>query len=307
MTTMTMPPTPVLPLPIPVLVGKGEAVERLRLQIARIAPHFRMALLIGEHGTGKQEIAREMYRLCPARTLPFASLPAAAFAQQVAGYTPCGVLYLHGLERLDTASQGDLLLRLQTLEREQRVIFSSECDLRGMLATGKLRPELLARLGSLQISVAPLRARAVDLEDLIEAILQSTSARIRLGAAALDRMRDYPWPGNLEELAQYLHTLAAPTGEDGYLQPEDLPAFPSRQAALSPAPPVAMVRLDQVVKRHVLGVLLQCAGNKLKAAELLGISRSTLYRMLDSVLPAEEQGRSNHPAAHQNEVGATSR
>ena len=299
-----MPPTPAPPFPIPVLTGKSEAVERLRLQIARIAPHFRMALLIGEHGTGKAEIAREMYRLSPARTMPFASLPVTAFAQQVETYTPCGVLYLHGLERLDTASQGDLLLRLQTLEREQRVILSSECDLRGMLATGKLRQDLLSRLGSLQISVAPLRARMEDLDDLVEAILLSAGTKAKLSAAALNKIRHYTWPGNLQELAQYLEGIAP---RDGEIQPEDLPAFAPQHAAESNGRSLDVVRLDQVVERHVLGVLLHCSGNKLKAAELLGISRSTLYRMLDSVSVQEEQGPNHYPAPRQNGVAADSR
>ena len=246
-----------------VFAGDGMAVGRLRVQLARIAPHFRVALLVGERGSGVEAVARRMYDLSPA-TGDFCCMSAVAFA---AGepLPATGVVLLSGLELVETPAQTDLLRRLNGVARETRVLVATVCDPRGMVATGRLRADLYERIGTLEIRVAPLRERVEDLPALL-------GDGAVFGERALDRMRCYGWPGNLVELAEL---AARVRGLGRVVEPEDL--------GLAEEAPVQVVRLDEVIERHVVDVLERVGGNKLRAAELLGISRSTLYRMLEGV------------------------
>ncbi len=246
-----------------VFAGEGAAVARMRLQVARMAPHFRVALLVGEPGAGAEAVARRMHGLSAGRTGEFVSMTATDFA---AGVEPgvCGVLFLTGLERVEGQAQTELLRRLNVLLRETRVLVASECDPRGMLATGRLRAELYERIGTLEIRVAPLRERAEDLPAML--------CGIELDDAAMARVREYGWPGNLGEMLELKARLG---GLGRTVGVEDL--------GLTQGVVEKVERLDQVIERHVVRVLERVGGNKLRAAELLGISRSTLYRMLEGV------------------------
>ena len=260
------------PYAVDVFVGASPAVQRLRLQVARIAPHFRMALLTGEPGVGKHTIAREMHRASPS-AFPFTVIPVAEFAEH-ARHPSGGTLYLPGLESLPPTSQGRLLTALKALDRDTRVIVASESDLKGMVSAGKLRHDLYEAVGTLEIRVPPLRDRLDDIDLIGGAMLRRLSSTAVLSADALLRLRSHTWSGNLEELWMLCEKLAPAVST---ITGPDLPA-------LNPAPPDATstARLEEVMHRHVIDVLQSCSGNKLRAAELLGISRSTLYRMLGS-------------------------
>jgi len=259
-----------------VLGGDGAAVTRLRLQISRIAPHFRTALVTGERGTGKETVAREMHRLSGGAGAagPFSVMEIGAFAEGRQPVELSGVLFLTGLDRLEPALQERLVERLRAIQREVRIIVASECDLRGMLATGRMRQNLAARVGSLEIRVSSLRDRMEDFEAVAAAMLARRGAAGWFGAEALRAMRGHDWPGNLAELWSLTGHVAAVAG---VIAPKDLPELRARDEAGDSG-----ARLDKVMQRHVFEVLQRCSGNKLKAAELLGISRSTLYRMLEA-------------------------
>lgn len=253
-----------------VFAGESAAVTKLRVQVARIAPHFRVALLTGERGTGTETVAREMHRLCPVGTEAFQAMDAGEFCAGDGEVPRVGGLFLRGLEELDGALQERMVRRLARLARETRVVVSSEWDVRGMMATGRMRPDLHAKVGTLEIRVPALRERAEDLDGIAAGMLGRMGSVGRFGEAALARMRACGWPGNLEELWDVCTRVARLEGEIGSA---DLPGMGSGPAEVA-------VRLEEVMQRHVLDVLQKCSGNKLKAAELLGISRSTLYRML---------------------------
>ena len=246
-----------------VFAGSSAAAERLRLQVARFAPHFRTVLLVGEPGVGKESVARELHRMCPAGAEPLCALDIEDFAGGAEG---AGMLYLRGLGGLRTELHETLLRRLNGLGRDRRVVVACAGEPRGMVAAGRLQSEVLERVGMLEIRVAPLRERVSDLREMALTMLG------RLGGAQAgeqldwERMLGYGWPGNLAELWQAMHGFAA----DGVL----------RFALPEGAGAGEVVKLEEVIERHVMEVLERCAGNKLRAAELLGISRSTLYRML---------------------------
>ena len=249
-----------------VLLGDSPATQRLRLQVARIAPHFRVALLVGEEGTGKEAVAREMHRLGATRGGEFQKIQPDTVASASAG-----ILYLPGIDACDAAAQLKLQRALRTLPRDTRLIFPSRTDLKGMVATGRMPATLYDRVGNLEIRLAPLRNRLDDLGVIAASMLRTISQTASLEEDTVDQLKEHLWPGNFAELHSLLQRLA-PLGA---IESAHLPEWRTH------AEPTAE-RLEEVMYRHVMDVLQGCAGNKLRAAELLGISRSTLYRMLEA-------------------------
>ena len=250
--------------------GSSAAMERLRLQVQRFAPHFRTMLLVGEPGAGKESVGRELHRLSPVAAEPFRVLEISDFVSS----PDCGrIVYLRGLGGTPADRQDGLIQRMANLGRETRLIVACEGEPRALLAAGRLRAEVLERVGMLEIRVPALRERLEDLEPLSKAMLDELGCGARWSNAELDAARAYGWPGNLAELRAACANFAA-TGA--------LRLGQAAEAGRAGAGRVEEVRLEQVVARHVMDVLERCAGNKLKAAELLGISRSTLYRMLEA-------------------------
>jgi DNA-binding NtrC family response regulator len=166
-----------------------------------------------------------------------------------------------------------------------RIITTSDRDLRTLAAIGQFRQDLCARLSAVEISVPPLRERAEDIPELAEWLLgqlaDAAGQNPKVFAdEAIMQLQGRLWPGNMRELERVV-ALAAGLAEGGVIEPRHLltlveagPATP-RAAA-----PERTERLHDVMQRHVLEVLTRCGGNKVRAAVLLGISRSTLYRML---------------------------
>ena len=252
-----------------VFTGTSPAVQRLRLQVTRIAPHFRIALLTGEPGVGKYSVARQMHRASPVGDRNFTVIPSADFAQRGRSPNDDGTLYLPGLESLHPSSQGRLLRAIKALHRETRVVVASQCDLKGLVAAGRMRHDLYATVGTLEIRIAPLRDRIEDLQPIMQSMLERIASRDAVATDAMTGLHHHGWPGNLEELFAACQKLAEGgtihlSKPDNFQQQSDIPA-----------------RLEEVMHRHVQNVLQSYAGNKLRAAEALGISRSTLYRMLD--------------------------
>lgn len=270
---MTTTPPAAQPYADHILSGSSPAVERLRLQIARIAPHFRVALLTGEPGVGKQCVARQLHAASPAATGPFSILPAAQFAHHPSP-SAAGTIYLTGIQSLAPASQVCLLTAIRSLARDARVVVSCRSDLKAMVSAGRLRPDLYEAVSHLEIRIPALRDRLADLDFLASAMLRLRSVQATITPSALERLKAYNWPSNIEELWKLCENLPATTS---VVTERDLPPL------LCAAPkPSANARLEAVMHRHVADVLQSCAGNKLRAAELLGISRSTLYRMLST-------------------------
>lgn len=264
-------------------------MERLRLQAARIAPHFRIALITGEPGTGKKALALGLHRLSNAPDGDFILRHAAEFADdplEAARDQTVSTLYLFGAETLSLGQQDALLARLarspfpgpkRTFDSRTvigRVIVGSDVDLRGMVAAGRMHASFLTRVGTLEMRVPALRERLEDIESLAVHMLGAMGSRGRLSGSALAALLTHRWPGNLSELRSVLESVRE---LEGAIEACHLPQLAD---AAEGEPPL---RLDDVMQRHVVEVLLRCAGNKLRAAEMLGISRSTLYRMLEGV------------------------
>jgi two-component system response regulator AtoC len=158
-----------------------------------------------------------------------------------------------------------------------------------MAAQGLLLPDLAFRLTAVRFAIPPLRQRREDVAVLAQALLDRICSRyqqrpVLLGPGTLARLLQHNWPGNVRELASVLET-ALLEAANGVIRPEDL-ALPNGLEATPEVRPAARaenlssLNLDAVIQQHVQYVLDLNRGNKLRAARQLGISRSTLYRIL---------------------------
>ena len=165
-----------------------------------------------------------------------------------------------------------------------RILASSRSDLRALALTGRFRQDLYTHLSAVEVVVPPLQQRVDDIPELSAWLLNRLAAQAgqpskRLSEAAMAHLKGLSWPHNLRELEELL-SRAASLAEDATIERRHL--LPPEAGADSNAAPLGHWpdRLHDVIQQHVLDILTRCGGNKLRAAELLGISRSTLYRML---------------------------
>ena len=276
------------------LVGPSPAMARLWSQLRLLAPHFRVALLTGEPGCGADAVAQALHDLSSFAGTPFLRIRSTDADRQLRhpgalfGNAPRGALFLTDIDRLSPASQ-QVVMRLLRLRRHRRIaiVASTSVDLRPLVSAGTFNGELFANLGSLRLQIPSLRERIQDIPLLTHQFLQAEATRQArsipsLDPALLPAITDYTWPGNLDQLRSAIAWMLE--HRDDTLTVADLRAAIAEVHAEteSAETPVRMVPLDHVVQEHVRAVLIGCNGNKLRAAEVLGISRSTLYRMLDA-------------------------
>jgi two-component system response regulator AtoC len=274
------------------LVGVSAAWRKLLMQAEMAAPHVQTAAIEGESGTGKHTLARYIFN----RSL----LSASGFQRRdarewlVTDADPAGLAGFTYLDRVDLLAppgQGLLLGVLKALQDRPPgravVLASSQTSLRQLAAQGLLLPDLAFRLTAVRFGIPPLRQRREDIAPLAQALLDRICGRyqhrpVALAPGTLARLLQHNWPGNVRELASVLET-ALLEAVNGVIRPDDL-ALPSGLAIQPEAQPAAMrtddLSLDAVIHHHVQYVLDLNRGNKLRAARQLGISRSTLYRIL---------------------------
>jgi len=280
------------------LHGPSPAMARVRSQMQRVAPYFRTALLTGEPGTGAEVVARVLYDQSPFRSRPLCVLDASG-AEVCFGEggrlreRKDGGYFLAEIEALSHAAQYGLLqlMRLRG-PRAVCVMGFARYDLRALVGGGRFLSELANSLGGLRIALPSLRERREDIPMLLRefvsrAAMQAGRDEPQMGEDFLETACEYAWPRNLDQMSEMVEWLAGQSNKL-MLGRED---FEAACVVCQPRPesepaPVRLIRLEEMVQEHIRGVLVACKGNKLKAAEVLGISRSTLYRMLDSAVSA---------------------
>ena len=275
-------------------VGVSAAWRKLLTQAEMAAPYVQLAAIEGEHGTGKHTLARYLFRRSPLVGTSFQRRDAREWL--VADADPAtltGFVYLDRMDLLAPPGQGLLLSVLKALQDRPAgravLLASSQASLRQMAAQGLLLPDLAFRLTAVRFAIPPLRQRREDVAVLAQALLDRICSRyqqrpVLLGPGTLARLLQHNWPGNVRELASVLET-ALLEAVNGVIRPEDL-ALPNGLEATPEVRPAARaenlssLNLDAVIQQHVQYVLDLNRGNKLRAARQLGISRSTLYRIL---------------------------
>jgi len=280
------------------LHGPGVAMARVRSQMQRAAPYFRTALLTGEPGTGAEVVARALYDQSPFRGRPLCVLDArgaeACFGEGARlRDRKDGGYFLAEVERLSHAAQYGLLqmTRLRG-PRAVCVMGFARYDLRALVSGGRFLSELASSLGGLRIALPSLRERREDIPMLLREFVSRAAMKAgrnepEMREEFVEAACGYAWPRNLDQMSEMVQWLVGQPNKVT-LGREDFEAacVVCQPRAESEAAPVRLIRLEEMVQEHIRGVLVACKGNKLKAAEVLGISRSTLYRMLDSAIPA---------------------
>jgi DNA-binding NtrC family response regulator len=297
------------------IVGYSAEIKRLRLQIRRIGPHFRTVLISGETGTGKEQVARALHGMSHVADGPFVMCHGAALEEAVTEHLKenadalgCltkmahrGTLFLHGihemplqtqlrllrlLRRHDSAQNNHMPNQMETCKLDLRMIAATSENLKILASAGRFQQELYQRFAMVEITLPPLRTRRGDIPDLAKYFACQLAPLYRnkvprISDEAMERMLSYSWPGNVRELKDAMRSsLSRVEGE--VLESHHLPALIEDVPSSTEDGIAESARLQDVVEQHVLRVLKDCGGNKVRAAEVLGISRSTLYRMLDA-------------------------
>ena len=274
------------------VAGVSAAWRKLLMQAEMAAPHVQVAAIEGEHGSGKQTLARYLFTRSPLSNSGFQRrdarewLVADADPATLAGFT-----YLDRIDLLAPPGQSLLLGVLKALQDRPPgravLLASSQTPLRQMAGQGLLMPDLAFRLSAVRFAIPPLRQRREDIAPLAQALLERICTRYQqrpvvLGPGALARLLQHNWPGNVRELASVLEA-ALLEAVNGVIRPIDLALPNGNETALEDASNsrrAESLSLDAVIRHHVQYVLDLNRGNKLRAARQLAISRSTLYRIL---------------------------
>lgn len=282
-----VPAEPVNAWPI---AGVSAAWKKLLLQAEMAAPHVKIASIEGEAGVGKQTLARYLLSRSPLAGTQFLRRDAREWLltdgdpSRISGF-----IYLDRVDLLAAPGQGLLLHLLKSVQDRPatRVMFvaSSQTSLRQMASQGQLLPDLAFRLTAVRLAVPPLRMRKEDIPPITEQLLHNLSLRyqrrpVELGPGTLQRLMQHSWPGNVRELASVLEAAHLEADSD-VIRPTEL-AIPDSDSMIhhDEFAPEGSLSLDAMIQRHVQYVLDLNRGNKLRAARQLGISRSTLYRIL---------------------------
>lgn len=286
------------------LESRCPAMARLGRQV-RLALQVRgPVLLVGEAGSGKTALARLIHHQGSDAESAFAALdcerlPADAVTALLAGESPAlaavGTVYLRQPSALPREMQTFLCQRLSTGDERPRVLAGLCSPVADLLREGKLLEELAGLLSPLTLEVPPLRQRLDDLPRLAEGMLaRMEGGPFTLTPAAMEMLRGYGWPGNLGELFTVLDDSRSRASQ-GRIDVADLPAKLrlnerlSREAGRAAAPAPLSELLAQVERRLIEVALRRARGNRSKAAEALGLSRSQLQRRMKA-LGMEEEG-----------------
>ena len=273
-------------------VGVSAAWRKLLMQADMAAPYVQLAAIEGEHGVGKHTLAHYLFSRSHLAGASFQRRDAREWLVSDADpVTMAGFTYLDRVDLLAPPGQGLLLGVLKSLQDRPPgravLLASSQTPLRQMAAQGLLLPDLAFRLTAVRFAIPPLRQRREDIAPLAQTLLDRICTRYQqrpvfMAPGTLARLLQHNWPGNVRELASVLET-ALLEAVNGTIRPDDL-SLPSgleaSPAELLPATHADTLNLDAVIQHHVQYVLDLNRGNKLRAARQLGISRSTLYRIL---------------------------
>ncbi len=299
------------------IVGASDALQELLTLVAKVAGTNAAILIAGESGTGKEQVARAVHFHSGRAKGPFLAincgalnenlLEAELFGYEKGAFTGAtsaragllasadgGTIFLDEIGEMPPSLQVKLLRALQEREVlpvggrspvafDARVVAATNRDLEAEVRAGRFREDLFYRLNVIPVRVPPLRERAGDVPLLARHFAarfgrEMGVGEVRFAPSALAALAGYAWPGNIRELMNAVErAVALSTGE---ILVEHLPEKIRVSRAATNDPDGAVITLDELERRHILSVLARTDGNKSRAADLLGIDLSTLYRKL---------------------------
>ena len=302
------------------LIGQSKKMVEVFKLVGKVASSRTSILIQGESGTGKELIARAIHDNSPRATQQFVAVNCSAipdtllesefFGHIKGSFTGAhilrrglleeasgGTFFLDEVGDLSSTGQAKLLRVLQegeirrigsneSIRVDVRIIAASRRNLAELVAVGRFREDLLYRLNTVNLLIPPLRERPEDIPVLAEFFLgrygdQKEIPVTSFSTAALRALAGYAWPGNVRELEHVVERAVA-LASHAILSTDDLPPEVF-QSDGSPAERVEILpgTLKALQREQVLKMLESTQGNKERTARLLGISRRTLYRLLD--------------------------
>lgn len=302
------------------IIGESDAMRAIFDTVEKLRDTDANILILGENGTGKDIIARLLYRHSPRSGKPFVtidlgSIPEQLFESELFGYekgaftdarkakagrmevATGGTLFLDEIGNLSLPMQAKLLTAIekrqisrlgstQSTPIDVRLICATNADIRRMVEEGRFRQDLLYRINTIELHIPPLRERGNDILLLADHFLQRYARKYRkemrgLTREAKNKLLKYAWPGNVREL-QHTMERAVILGDGSLLRSENF-VFQASSVARPHKEEKEVLNLEQLERQAVERAMRLSEGNMTKAAEYLGITRFALYRKIEKL------------------------
>ncbi|MFT3947426.1 MAG: sigma-54 dependent transcriptional regulator [Agriterribacter sp.] len=299
------------------LLSNSEAMQDIFHKINKIAPTDANILILGENGTGKDLIAKAMHQLSLRANKPFIKVDVGAltetlfeselFGHKKGAFTDAkedragrfesangGTLFLDEIGNISLQQQAKLLTVLQNRQVTRlgtnqpapidiRLICATNVPLSELANENRFRKDLIYRINTVEITVPPLRKRQEDIVILARHFAKIYASKylkpsLVLGASAIEKLKQYHYPGNVREL-QYTIERAVIMADADELTGADL-IFSPIESTGSPVEEQDELNLSAIEKNAILRVIEKHNGNITKAAKELGLTRTALYRRL---------------------------
>jgi DNA-binding NtrC family response regulator len=303
---------------LPDIQGESAAIKSVLSLLEKIAPASSNVLIQGETGSGKEVVAHHIHRNSQRRNKPFvvvncAALPDTLLESELFGYetgaftdasklkrgllevTNGGTLFLDEVSELSPTLQAKLLRVVETgtfrrlgsnkeIQVDIRAISATNKDLTKEINARRFREDLFYRLGVISINMPPLRERKDDIPLLVNHFLKTLvlqgKKEKKISQDALEKLKEYIWPGNIRELRNVIERMVVLTDKD-CIESSDLLNFIREASTVSQSKFTVEETKDLTLcekeKEHIKRILEKTKGNQSKAAKILGISRRTLY------------------------------
>jgi two-component system response regulator HydG len=298
-------------------IGESPAMKNILATVKKVAPTDANVLILGENGTGKELIAREIHRQSKRAgdvfiSVDLGSISESLFESELFGHVKGaftgavadrkgrfetatgGTLFLDEIGNLPISMQSKLLTVLQNryiipvgsnkpIPIDARLITATNKNLSDLIKENLFREDLMFRINTIQIELPPLRNREEDILLLTEHFLKMYGKKyekpyLKINATAVEKLRQYEWPGNVREL-QHMIENSVIMADDDVIKPENL-HFTTR---ISSSKPVSgnSLNLNNIEKLTIKEALFKHKGNINQTARELGITRKTLYSKIE--------------------------
>lgn len=302
------------------IIGESEGMKAIFAAVKKLCDKDTNILILGENGTGKDVVARMLYRNSTRFGKPFVnidlgSIPENLFESELFGYergaftdarqpkagrievATGGTLFLDEIGNLSVPTQIKLLTALEkryisrlgstrTIPIDIRLICATNADVHSMVEEGTFRRDLLYRINTIELHIPPLRDRGEDIILLAEHFLQRYARKYQkeikgISREAKNKLLRYGWPGNVRELQHVMERTAIMCESSGVLQADDFVL--QTPGNIRPKKEEEPYNLVEVEKMTIERAIKATGGNMSQAAEYLGITRYALYRKMEKL------------------------